>query len=245
MRDGRESVNVSLKDDATGTAEEGVEGGAPVTKGTPDAGETCKAAAEAMPAAGDSGCAGARARITYRDCVMGRAPVPSDPVGFFVFHMLMVLGMVAVMATFNGVRSDGLVFLRDSHWVYPVVFCFAFFYRRTVANVITGFLIPRLVVGRLSGPSAGVAKSVINVGTMNPAVCMFVGLLVKGPQGMLAFFCTAEPLSLFAAIAVNYLLVGPAVKMFVNNHVSMADNVRILRAAHAGARPWSVLLGLS
>ena len=100
-----------------------------------------------------------RPRITYRDVIMGRAVVPSDRIGFFVFQALMVIGMVSIMATFNGVRADGIDFVIHNHWVYPIVFVFAFVWRRTVANAISGFLIPRLVAGRLSGPAWRRARS--------------------------------------------------------------------------------------
>lgn len=179
--------------------------------------------------------------MRYADVIAGRAPVPSGGVGFFVFQTLMVLGMVTVMATFNGVRSEGLLFLLNAHWVYPVVFACALVWRRTVANAITSRLIPLLVLGRLHGFWAGLAKSAINVSTMNPAMC----LLVKGPAGAVAFFLASEPLSLIAAIAVNVLLVGPAMKMLVNNRMDATDDVRVFLGADRALHPVMAFLGLS
>ena len=182
-----------------------------------------------------------RPRVSYGDVIMGRAVVPSDRIGFFVFQALMVIGMVSIMATFNGVRADGIDFVIHNHWVYPIVFVFAFVWRRTVANAISGFLIPRLVAGRLSGPAACLAKSAINVTSMNPFVC----LLTRGPAGAVSFLVASQPLSLVAAIGVNFLVVGPVIKMLVINHVDATDNVRLLLRSHRALRPVMVLFGMS
>ena len=205
-------------------------------------GETAEATSATQAGAAERA---GRPRITYRDVIMGRAVVPSDRIGFFVFQALMVIGMVSIMATFNGVRADGIDFVIHNHWVYPIVFVFAFVWRRTVANAISGFLIPRLVAGRLSGPAACLAKSAINVTSMNPFVCLFVGLLTRGPAGAVSFLVASQPLSLVAAIGVNFLVVGPVIKMLVINHVDATDNVRLLLRSHRALRPVMVLFGMS
>ncbi len=164
---------------------------------------------------------------TYVDCLMGRAVVPSDKLGFFVFQMLMVGGMVSVMATFNGVRHSGLDFFATSHWFYPIVFCSAFVIRRTVGNAITDRLIPRLVTPYLTGAAGAIAKTAINVGVMCPMVSLVVSILLEG-WGFAAFYITAVPVSLPVAILVNYLLVGPVVKMVYARFAAQGGNERLL-----------------
>jgi hypothetical protein len=122
-------------------------------------------------------------KIRYIDCIKGRAPVPADPVGFFLFHILMVGGMVTFMATFNGIRHDGIAFLEYMHWFYPLVFLFAFVWRRTAANAVTGRLIPRVIAPRFSG-SRGRRGQVLRQRDLHGALRLPVGVAAARRRGL-------------------------------------------------------------
>lgn len=184
-------------------------------------------------------------KIRYIDCIKGRAPVPADPVGFFLFHILMVGGMVTFMATFNGIRHDGIAFLEYMHWFYPLVFLFAFVWRRTAANAVTGRLIPRVIAPRFSGAAGGAAKSFVNVTCMAPFVCLWVSLLLEG-GGFLDFYLSTVFISWPCAILVNYFIVGPVVKMIYNNRIKQrTSDASVIHRLMQWARPWAGILGLS
>lgn len=184
-------------------------------------------------------------KIRYIDCLKGRAPVPTDPIGFFLFHILMVGGMVTFMATFNGVRHDGIAFLAYMHWFYPLVFLFAFLWRRTVANAITGRLIPRVIAPRFSGAKGAAAKSFANVTCMAPFVCLWVSLLLEGAD-FLDFYLSTVFISWPCAIAVNFFIVGPLVKLVYNNRIKQRTNdASFIHRLSQWARPWAGILGLS
>lgn len=184
-------------------------------------------------------------KIRYIDCLKGRAPVPTDPVAFFLFHVLMVGGMVTFMATFNGIRHDGIAFLEYMHWFYPLVFLFAFIWRRTAANAVTSRLIPRVIAPRFTGTAGSAAKSFANVTCMAPFVCLWVSLLLEG-AGFWDFYLSTVFISWPLAILVNFFIVGPVVKMTYNNRIKQrTDDAGIIHRLALWARPWASILGLS
>lgn len=183
-------------------------------------------------------------KLTYRDALAGRVPVPTDKLGFFVFQTLMVGGMVSFMATLNGVRHDGMGFVLYMHWFYPVVFVVAFIIRRTIGNAVTGFVIPRFIVPRFEGTAAAFAKCLANVGVMCPLVSLVVSILLDGAD-FLPFYLSTLPISLPCAIAANYLVVGPAVKLLYANYIARHSSTKIITQWQRYARTLTALLGLS
>ena len=253
------------QDNMTKTAyenEQPAEGGAaPSVEGVAATGaaatSACKAEADAAAASarptgeaagGPASSAGEASpdadKLTYRDALAGRVPVPTDKLGFFVFQTLMVGGMVSFMATLNGVRHDGMGFVLYMHWFYPVVFVVAFIIRRTIGNAVTGFVIPRFIVGRFEGTVAAFAKCLANVGIMCPLVSLVVSILLDGAD-FLPFYLSTLPISLPCAIAANYLVVGPAVKLLYANHIARHSSTKIIALWQRYARTLTALLGLS
>lgn len=182
-------------------------------------------------------------KAMYLDCLRGNVPVPEDKTGFFLFQLLMVGGMISFMVTFNGVRHDGIGFLEYSHWFYPVMFCTAFALRRTVANKITGFLIPRFIEPRLSGVKAAFAKTLANVMVMCPMVSLAVSLILEG-QNFLGYYVQSVAVSLPVALCVNYFVVGPIVKTIYAKRIGNRKADSVLAEVQRVARPLTALLGI-
>lgn len=203
-----------------------------------------KTDATARSAAENSGAAQDADKLKYRDALAGRVPVPRDKLGFFVFQALMVGGMVTFMATLNGIRHDGMGFVLYMHWFYPVVFAVAFAIRRTIGNAVTGFIIPRFIVPNLSGVAAAVAKCLSNVGIMCPLVSLVVSILLDGAD-FLPFYLSTLPVSLPCAIAANFFVVGPAVKLLYANHIARKSSTKIISQWQRYAHTLTALLGLS
>lgn len=166
-------------------------------------------------------------KLTYKDCLQDKARVPHDPVRLFMFQVLMVGCMVAVMATFNGVRQSGMLYFSYMHWFYPILLCISLFVRRTFANPVTDFLITRFVKPHGKSYGTAFAKTCINTFCMSPIVSLFVSLLLVGADFGPHYLATM-PLSLMLSVLVSHFVVGPAVKLFYHYVIHPRSVVPIL-----------------
>jgi hypothetical protein len=156
-------------------------------------------------------------RVTYFDCLAGRAPVPHDPFASSVFSLMMVGGMVSMMVTINGVQHAGTAFFPALLWMYPVIACIALAVRLLFVNRIIGWVIPNLIIPNFKGALRGIMITLANVVLMAPTMGSLVTLLLVGPEGFISNIVIAVPFSMCAAFLVNTFIVGPAAKMFMNN----------------------------
>jgi len=182
-------------------------------------------------------------RYTYLDCLRGTAPAPTSPNGSTLFQVLMVGGMVTFMVTINGLRNAGPSFLLQSHWLYPIVFCLAFLVRTFISSKMAGAVARRFVNGRLEGARKALAMTVVNVCCTAPIMCAIVTLLVSGADGFAWRYITTLPVTAPLAIAVNYLVVGPAAKLLFHNRISPAGGIGIMEELGYSATPLARLLG--
>lgn len=180
---------------------------------------------------------------TYRDCLNGSAPVPHGKNGSTLFQVLMVGGMVTFMVTINGLHNVGPAFFLQSHWLYPVIFCIAFLVRQFISSKLVEALAPKLVHDRLSGMRKALAMTVLNVCCTAPIMCALVILLLNGTDGFAMRYLCTLPLTAPLAVLVNYLVVGPIVKLLFNNCILPANGVGILDALRTNATPLARLLG--
>lgn len=171
-------------------------------------------------------------RYTYADVIMGRVPVPANgEPGKVLFTLLMVLGMVSCMATFNGMHHhnwDLIEFLTTNLWTYPLVFVVAFSVRITWGIWASGKIIDKFIAGRFTGIKKSIAMTFANVGVMCPVICALMTLLLNGPSTFLAAYATTLPLILPVALLVNFFVVGPAVKLLNANVLSSRYGFRVL-----------------
>lgn len=156
--------------------------------------------------------------VTYLDCITGKAPVPTEGIEQFAFRVLMAGGMVTFMVNFNGIlHYGGLGFYPHGLWMLPLVFCIALLVRFGFANRLTGWAIGKLGIPQLSGARKPLGITTVNVCTMAPLMGSIVTLLLNGPAGFWGKIALALPVSFTAAFLANFLIVGPLVKMVVNN----------------------------
>ncbi|MDO4182169.1 MAG: hypothetical protein Q4E12_00965 [Coriobacteriia bacterium] len=220
------------------TAQSATAGNAPAPAAAGHAPEPAPAVAASSPAPDPA----MPEHITYLDCLKGTAPIPTDHVRKFLFQLLMVGGMVTFMATYNGIRHDGLDFVRYMHWFYPVVFCVAFLIRYTLGDAITNPIISHLIAPRLTGVPKAVAITAANVVVMCPMVSLVVSVLLAG-NDFLSFYLEGLPLSAPFAMLVSYFLVGPAVKVFCYNYVRLNGASPIIVKLRSATRFLTVLFG--
>jgi hypothetical protein len=154
---------------------------------------------------------------TYLDCLAGRADVPQDPVGKLLFTLLMTGGMVTFMVSVNALHHGGLADLRSSLWMFPLVACIAFTIRMFYGGPLADKLAEPLVLSRFTGVKRGIGMTVLNVTIMSPVMCALVTLLLHGTNGYLSVYPTTLLHIYPIALAINFFIVGPIVKMLYNN----------------------------
>ena len=182
---------------------------------------------------------------TYRDCLLGRAPIPHHANGDTLFQAMMTGGMVAFMTTANGLRNTGLGFLAESLWLYPLIFCIALLLRIGFTSRAVRFLKPRLIDGRFEGAAHTLAMTVLNTCVTSPIMCAIVTMLLMGPDGFWANYLATLPITAPTSIAVSYFIVGPAVKMLFNNRISPAAGMHLLEEMDEVGTPIARMMGLS
>lgn len=182
-------------------------------------------------------------RYTYIDCLKGITPGPRGANGAATFQVLMVGGMVTFMVTINGLRHLGLAFFALSHWLYPLMFCLAFLVRTFIGSKIAGALAPKLVLGRFTGTKRAIGMTVLNVCCMAPIMCAIGTLLIVGADNFAYNYLTTLPIVMPMAMLVNYLIVGPIVKLLFNNKISPAGGIGLLTNLKAQTDALTRLLG--
>lgn len=180
-------------------------------------------------------------RYTYRDCLNGTAPIPTDALGNAIFTLLMAGGMATFMVSFNGIRHSGLSFFFESHWLYPVIFCIAMALRFLYVNRVVAHVGPRYVFPRFTGARRNVAMTLLNVAIMAPVMGSLVTMLLKGPDGLLLNLATEVPLSMLMSIGVSLLVVGPAVKLLYHNVIRPTTSLRLCQLSQRFVTNWAGL----
>ena len=166
-------------------------------------------------------------RYTYFDCLRGTVPVPLTPNGKALFQVLMVGGMVTFMVTINGIRTTGLAFLTQSHWLYPLMFAIAFLVRTFACGRLADALAPQLVFKRFEGPVRGIAMTALNVVCTAPVMCAIATLLLVGTGDFPTAYATTLPVVAPIAMLVNFFVVGPAAKL-IYHRIAPADGLGLL-----------------
>lgn len=133
-----------------------------------------------------------------------------------VFQTLMVLFMSSCMVTFNGLlRQSGSpgIDLSSMLYEYPLIFCIALAMRIFVANPLVDRIVPH-IPRSLSGVRRALVMTGINVCIMATIMTFFGILVSQGPEGFTWMeFASNAPLSVVIAFTVNFLAVGPLVKI--------------------------------
>ena len=179
---------------------------------------------------------------TYRDCLAGRVNAPEDATEALLFQFFMVVGMVSIMATFNGLRHSGLAFFTTHHWIYPLVACVAFCLRLLVAERIVKFVAPRMIEGRLKGIAKVLAMTTLNIMIMAPLMTTVVTALLYGTDGFAHNIVSNLLVSMPVSFTVNLLVVAPAVKLLFANVLTTERGVRWLTAVEENAMRWMYLI---
>lgn len=212
-----------------------------------DTGSVAADAVDAEPATSaepaDSARVSAPQHCTYVDCLMGRANVPTSGPGKSVFQLLMVGGMVSFMATISGVMHSGLDFFAHAHWMYPLVFCMAFFARLLIGDKVVGYVAPRFVIPRFNGLARSIAMTVLNVLVMGLVMGAAVNMLLSGPAGFLSAYVNSLPVTLTVAALVNFFIVGPVVKMLYNNVIEPTNGLGIFQFFQRFGMSWAAIFG--
>lgn len=184
-------------------------------------------------------------RCTYRDCLTGRAPIPHQTGNDAIFQVMMCAGMVAFMTTINGLRNTGLGFLNDSLWLYPLIFCIALLVRILYTSKLMGILSPRLIRPHFKGAPQVLMTSIVNTTLTSPLMCAITTLLLVGPENFWVNYFLTLPITAPTSILVGYFIVGPAVKMIYNNHISPEAGMHILEELNEDRAAIARILGLS
>lgn len=182
-------------------------------------------------------------RYTYMDCLRGTVPLPKHVNGATIFQVLMVGGMVTFLVTVNGLRNTGFEFLVNSHWLYPLMFCLAFLVRTFYGAPVANKLAPKLVFNRFEGTARSIAMTVLNVCIMAPVMCAIATLLIVGTDDYFMRYLTTLPVVAPMALIVNYLIVGPIVKLIFANRISPAGGLGLLENLEQHAPNLARMLG--
>lgn len=152
----------------------------------------------------------------YLRCLRGQITAPSSGKERVFFQAIMVLLMSSCMVTLNALlRQTGSpsVELSSVLYEYPIMFCIAFVVRVFVANPLVDHIVPH-VPASLSGVRRALTMTAINVGIMATIMTFFGTLVSRGPEGFtLTEAVSNAPTSVLMAFAVNFLAIGPLVKI--------------------------------
>ena len=172
-------------------------------------------------------------RYTYLDCMRDEVPVPTGSNGTTLFQALMVGGMTAVTVTVGGVSSDGVSFLVNERWLYPMMFSISFLVRLYISMPIISFIDNRFIEKRLRGVGRNTANVMLGTAVSSPITSAVVALLFNDANGMKGYahvylesMSAAMPLS----ILVSLFLVGPFAKLIFNNRIKPVGGLRVMRA---------------
>lgn len=169
---------------------------------------------------------------TYLDCITGKCSAPAKGVpGKLFFTLLMAGCMCTLMTTFNGVRHHDwnlVQFFIESHWMYPLVVPLAMIVRLFIADKIAGIVIPKLIASNFSGTPKALLITLINTSLMTPLMTGVVTILLQGFGNFGANYLEALPVAWAFAMAMNYLVVSPAVKLLHYNVISSTKGMHLM-----------------
>ncbi len=152
----------------------------------------------------------------YLRCLRGQIVPPTSGKERIVFQAFMVLLMSSCMVTINtllGQTGSPSAELSGALYEYPLMFCIAFAVRVFVANPLVDRIVPH-VPPSLSGIRRTLAMTAINVGIMATIMAFFGTLVSRGPEGFTWTEALSHaPISVVMAGAVNFLAIGPLVKI--------------------------------
>lgn len=152
----------------------------------------------------------------YLRCLRGQITAPTSGKERVFFQAIMVLFMSSCMVTLNALlRQTGSpsVELSGVLYEYPIMFCIAFVVRVFVANPLVDRIVPHVPTS-LSGVRRALAMTAINVGIMATIMTFFGTLVSRGPEGFSWMEAASNaPISVLMAFAVNFLAIGPLVKI--------------------------------
>mgnify|MGYP004597176769 FL=1 len=171
-------------------------------------------------------------KYTYLDCITGKcgAPTAGHP-GKLFFSLLMVGFMCTSMTTFNGMRHhdwDFISFFIESHWMYPLMVPLAMLVRLFIADKIAALILPT-VKKNFDGPAKALLIAVVNVSLMTPLMTAVVTILLQGFADFGANYLEALPASWAFALALNFLVVSPMVKLLHYNVISSVRGMQFMR----------------
>ena len=172
-------------------------------------------------------------RYTYIDCMRDEVPVPEGSNGTAIFQTLMVGGMTAVTVTVGGVSSDGVSFLVNGHWLYPVMFSISFLVRLYIGVPLTKLIGNRLIEGRLRGASRNAANVALGTAVTSPISGAIVTLLfadAHGAKGYARAYLDSLSTTIPLSVLVSFFVVGPLAKLIFNNRIKPVGGLRVMRA---------------
>ncbi len=152
----------------------------------------------------------------YRDALCGRIPLPAvgEP-GKLIFTVMMVASMVTFMCLFNGSRHydwNVTAFFLNAHWLFPLIFIVALSVRLSLADAITGKIIPSVIAPNFDGIAKTALITLANVTVMCPIMSALATLLLNGFDNYGYEYITALAAAYPVALCLNFFIVGPAVK---------------------------------
>lgn len=178
-----------------------------------------------------------KADNAYLRCLRGQITAPTSGKERVAFQMIMVLFMVSCMVTFNWAIRQTDISLGAFSGVlheYPLTFCIALIMRTFVANPLVDRIVPH-VPSSLSGIRRSLFMTVVNVGIMASIMTFFGTLISFGFDGFTWMeFVSSIPVSVPASIMVNFLAVGPLVKILYTQAVR--PRLDTLNAKRSSAR---------
>ena len=170
-------------------------------------------------------------RYTYANCLRDEVPVPTKSNGTTLYQTLVVGGMTAIMVTISGVGAEGVSFIVQDRWLYPVVFSISLLTRIYITAPLSRILESRLPSNRLQGTAQTIASTVLGTALSSPVTCAIVTLLFADEDSMkgyadayLASLSATAPLS----VLVSFFVVGPLAKLVFNNRIKPAGGLRML-----------------
>ncbi len=153
----------------------------------------------------------------YLRALYGTVPIPAAGREKLAFQTLMVLCMVVCMVTLNwllhtpDLSPNGF---SQALYEYPLTFVIAFVVRTLIANPLVERIVHAVIPATLAGLKRTAALTLINVGIMVTIMTFFGVIISNGPaQFSWLGYAQSLPFSFAMAFSLNFLIVGPAVKL--------------------------------
>ena len=124
------------------------------------------------------------------------------------------------------------------------MFCIAFLVRTYIGAPLVGFLVPRLVGGRLHGTARGVAVTVLSVAVTSPVTSAIVALLFTDVDDFANTYIAALSTTMPMTMIASYFIVGPIAKLLFHNRISPAGGLQLLKHLEQSDTPLLRLFGM-